>query len=204
MNNNIINKNESSHKEFPLVELGENKQNNFSRITKSIKDVLASLRMTIEEENSDNDEFNLITSHNDGELKVMVYISYKTDHDLISIRAYYGDVPKNKRKKAAELINLMNIKFIHSRIVMIPNSGDVEIDSEIIIAKWFNPKELSISLKLLFANGSCYFTAIGILMTTNETPVSIIDLLDKGIQKLRNKKKKDFLKTEAGKTTEVK
>lgn len=188
MSKTIIN--ENSNKEISLIELGENKQNNFTMVTKSIKDVLTRKRMPIEEENSNNGEFNLMTLQNVGEVKVMVHINYREDRGLIMLGAYYGEIPKNKRKQAAELINLMNIKTILSRIVMKPNSGDVENYAEIIIAKWFNPEEFSLILTTLLISGVYYLVAAGMLLSTNKSPASIMDIFDKGAQKVRNKKKR--------------
>ena len=166
---------------LPLIELDENDHNDTDSILKGIKDVFTAMNMPLMNELTDGIRYKLDYSHTDGNLLQMVQVIYNSEQRFIIMTIEFRDVPIGKRKRIAELINLLNIRFAHSCTVMIPN-GNVAVKSVMPLSRWFNTQELFINLKELLLDGFFYTIAGAKIILSNETPAAVMERLDKYIE----------------------
>jgi len=175
---------ENRHRDLPLIELDENDNNkNTEMVLKGIKKVFTAMGLPLLEETAENSEYRSVYTQNEDDFVVNVHATYFSNISCIRISAYYGIAPKSKRKKIGELINRMNIGFPLTRLMMIPDGGDILIDVGMPLSKWFNTQELFWNLKTILYNGACYLIALRVLLSSDKTPVSIMDLFYKVFQK---------------------
>jgi len=163
---------------LPLIDLDENDHNDTDSVMKGIKGVFAALNLPLTDEFTDGTEYTLGFSHRDGNLVHPVTAIYNSEQRFIVMTIDFHVVPKSKKKKVAELINLLNIRFANSCTVMVP-SRNVAVKSVMALSSWFNTQELFINLKELLSNGVVYAGTGAKLILTNETPAMVMERLDK-------------------------
>jgi hypothetical protein len=166
---------------LPLIELDENDHNDTDIILKGIKDVFSTMGLPFMGEFCDDSKYYLDFSHKDSNLVHVVHVTYNSEQRFILLTTEFNNVPKHKRKKMFELINLLNLRFPHSCTVMTPD-GNVAIKSVMPLSRWFNTRELFIHLEELLLNGICYAGTGTKVIISNITPASVIELLDKYVQ----------------------
>ena len=171
---------------LPLIELEGDDIKDTDSVMKGIKDVFATMELPRIDELVNGSEYHLVYSREDGDLVYMVQATYRSDYPVIVLTIEYSEVLKGKRrKKIAELINLLNIGFPMSCITMIPNAG-VAIKSVLLLSRWFNTQELFWNLKSLLFAASCYLVMNAAVTQSNETPEAIVKRFSNNLQELKD------------------
>jgi len=171
---------------LPLIDLDENGGNDTDLIIKGIKDVFAAMNSSLVNKVIDGGKYKLSFSHKEDDLTHMVYATYNSEVRFIILTIDFINVPKNKREKMTELINLLNIRFAHACIVMEPE-GNLVLKSVTALSGWLNSQELFINLKELLVCGFLFAGAGAKACNSDETPECIIERLDEYIQKNQSK-----------------
>lgn len=166
-----------------LIKLDQNKSENTKTIIQDIKYVLACLGLYPIDEKISDYSCELTFPHKENKSKVLIKLTYSISNietNFITIKAFYGKVPESKRSKILTLINLMNNTFILSRITLIPDTGEVELVSDIIFYEYFHTAELFLSMEYFLFTGKWYLDSSRVIISTNETPEAVIDCFKNG------------------------
>jgi hypothetical protein len=147
-----------------------------------IKECLSGMGLHLLTENVSNDFCDLSFSYKEKNQKITINVTYKVDgvgHDMITVKAIYGKVPENKRDEMLKLINFLNSIFFQTKINMIPDTSEVELELGIFFYKYFHTAELCIGMEYLQGYGRMYLDASNDLISKNQTVEAVIDRLTK-------------------------
>lgn len=160
-----------------MITLNENDDNsNTESIIKGIKDVFSAVGLTISNEVVHVNSYFLIFAHKDDDLVYPVKVIYnsKPCFIILAMKLNADKIPKGKRKKVAELINLLNMRFPNCCMTMIPNEG-VHVKSGMFLTGRLNTRELFLNLRGLLLAANCYLAMEKDTISSNQTPASIVE-----------------------------